>query len=104
MSHTEIEPDPREIMMSPMDFTDTGNGMAALIEGVILSNLRATRELFRARNPQTVAEVQRRFVREYMAVLHHGITMVARAVADKPRAPTCPALTVTLSPSGETGA
>jgi hypothetical protein len=40
MSHNAKEPVRQETMMSPMDFADVGSKMAALIHGVMQTNLR----------------------------------------------------------------
>jgi hypothetical protein len=90
MSPTGTEPVQQETMMSPMDVTDVGSNMTALIHGVMQTNLRAMLEISRAENPQALADLQRRFAREYMTALQHGImTLVSAALrnhvpADRP--------------------
>jgi hypothetical protein len=70
----------QETMMSPMDFTDMGMSMAALIHGVVQTNLRAMQELSRVENPQALAELQRRFAREYIAALQDGTMRLVSAL------------------------
>jgi hypothetical protein len=85
MSHTGDEPVAGETMMSPMDFTEMGSNMTALIHGVMQTNLRAMLEFSRADNPQAFADLQRRFAREYMAALQHGIMTLVSVAAYEPR-------------------
>jgi hypothetical protein len=65
--------EPQESMMSSMDFAKMGTSMTALIHGVVQANLRAMQELSRVENPQALAELQRRFAREYVAALQEGM-------------------------------
>jgi hypothetical protein len=69
MNCYENGPSQPEPMMSPMDFTEMGGSMTALIHGVMQTNLRAMQELSRVETPQAFAELQRRFAREYVAAL-----------------------------------
>jgi hypothetical protein len=80
MSHNGNEPFQQETMMSPMDFTDMGSNMTALVHGVMQTNLRAMLELSRVENPQAFVDLQRRFAREYMAALQHGIVTLVSAL------------------------
>ena len=80
MSHTGNEPFQQETMMSPMDFTDMGSNMTALVHGVMQTNLRAMLEFSRVENPQAFVDLQRRFAREYMAALQHGIVTLVSAL------------------------
>lgn len=50
------------------------------VESVIRTNLSATRELFRMVSPAAIAELQQRFMREYLGALLEGSTAVVRAV------------------------
>ncbi len=80
MHLVEKEPAQRESMMASMDFADVGVSMAALVQGVMQANLRAMQELSHVRNPQALAELQRRFAEEYMAVLQHGTMTLVHAL------------------------
>ena len=80
MSHNGKEPIRQETMMSPMDLTDMGSNMTALVHGVMKTNLRAMLELSRVENPQAFVDLQRRFAREYMAALQHGIVTLVSAL------------------------
>ena len=80
MTHTGKEPFQQETVMSPMDFTDLGSNMTALIHGVMQTNLRAMLEFSRVENPQAFVDLQRRFAREYMAALQHGIVTLVSAL------------------------
>ncbi len=74
----ERKPDPP--MISPNDFTGTLKSTAALMDAVVASNLRATLELLRVDSPETVLELQRRFVSEYMTVLMQGTMTLVGAI------------------------
>ena len=52
-----------------LDLTDMGASITKLIEGVVLANVRAAQELLRVDSQEAFVELQRRFVREYMAPL-----------------------------------
>jgi hypothetical protein len=104
MSHTGKEPVQQETLMSPMDFTDMGSNMAALIQGVMQTNLRAMLEFSRAENPQAVADLQRRFAREYMAALQHGIMTFVSAAAYEPRSHKPTGLAASHGPPNDTAA
>ena len=67
-------------MMSSEDFTGMMKSTAALVEAVVQTNLRAAQELLRAENPKAVLELQRRFVREYTAVLMQGTMTLVGAI------------------------
>lgn len=54
--------------------------MAAAVEGVVRTNLRIAQELLRRNDPASVAELQRRFLREYMEALLQGGAALAQAV------------------------
>jgi hypothetical protein len=74
MSHNAKEPVRQETMMSPMDFADVGSKMAALIHGVMQTNLRTILEYsLRAESPQALVALQHRFAREYLAALQQGV-------------------------------
>jgi hypothetical protein len=91
MSHTGKGSFQQEPMMSPMELTDLGSNMTALIHGVVQTNLRTMLEFSRAEDPQAFADLQRRFAREYLAALQHGImTLVSALRPDlgSPRAAT----------------
>jgi hypothetical protein len=59
---------------------DLRQNMAGLVEGVVRTNLRMAQELFRRNDPASVAELQRRFLREYMDALLQGGAALAQAV------------------------
>jgi hypothetical protein len=88
-------------MMSPVDFTDMDSSMTALIHGVMQTNLRAMLELSRADNPQAFADLQRRFAREYMAALQHGIMTLVSAAAYEPRSRKPTALAASHRPPND---
>jgi hypothetical protein len=73
MNCYENGPSQPEPMMSPMDFSDMGRGMTALIHSVMRVNLRAMQELSRVENPQSLMELQWQFAREYVAALQEGV-------------------------------
>ena len=80
MSHTGKESFQPEPMMSPMEFTDLGSNMTALIHGVVQTNLRTMLEFSRVEDPQAFADLQRRFAREYLAALQHGVMTLVNAL------------------------
>ena len=49
-------------------------------EQVVRTNLRASQELFRMISPATIAELQQRFLRDYLSALLEGSTGVIRAI------------------------
>src|SRR5918998_3183229 len=65
---------------------DLQQGVAGLIEGVVQTNLRAAREVFRLANPAPLVELQQRFARDYTdALVRNGATLVRamRRTADE---------------------
>ena len=59
---------------------DMQHGVAGLVEGVVQTNLRVTKELFRFSNPAAVVEMQQRFAQEYMDTLLQGTAAMLRAI------------------------
>lgn len=59
---------------------DLRQNMAGLVEGVVRTNLRMAQELLRRNDPASVAELQRRFLREYTDALLQGGAALAQAV------------------------
>lgn len=59
---------------------DMQQGVAGLVEGVVQTNLRMTKELFRFSNPTAVVEMQQRFAQEYMDTLLQGTAAMLRAI------------------------
>ena len=59
---------------------DLRQNMAGLVEGVVRTNLRMAQELFSRNDPASVAELQRRFLREYTDALLRGGAALAQAV------------------------
>ena len=59
---------------------DLRQNMAGLVEGVVRTNLRMAQELLRRDDPASVAELQRRFLREYTDALLQGGAALAQAV------------------------
>lgn len=53
--------------------------VSGAVESVIRTNLNATRELFRVASPVAMAELQQRFMREYLDVLMEGSATLVRA-------------------------
>jgi hypothetical protein len=80
MHLVEKEPAQQESMMASMDFADVGVSMATLVKGVMQANFRAMQELSEVRNPQALADLQRRFAGEYMAALQHGTMTLVNAL------------------------
>lgn len=74
----------RSIMVLPSPvgsgIRDIQQAASSLVEGVVHTNLRATREWFRLANPAAVIDLQRRFVREYLGALLEGSAILVRAV------------------------
>lgn len=62
------------------DVRDLRQNMAGLVEGVVRTNLRVAQELLRRSDPASVAELQRRFLREYTDALLQGGAALAQAV------------------------
>jgi hypothetical protein len=54
MSHTGKESFQPEPMMSPMEFTDLGSNMTALIHGVVQTNLRTMLEFSRVQRSSSL--------------------------------------------------
>jgi CBS domain-containing protein len=59
---------------------DVQRALGGLVEGVVHTNLRITQELFRRSNPGAIAQLQGRFIREYLDALVEGQTSIFRAV------------------------
>jgi hypothetical protein len=59
---------------------DLQQGVTGLVEGVVQTNLRAARELFRLANPAPFVELQQRFAREYTDTLLQNSATLVRAV------------------------
>lgn len=76
--------DVRHLMTLPQaaegGLRDMQHGVAGLIEGVVQTNLRVTKELFRFSNPAAVVEMQQRFAQEYMNTLLQGTAAMLRAI------------------------
>lgn len=76
--------DVRHLMTLPQaaegGLRDMQHGVAGLIEGVVQTNLRVTKELFRFSNPAAVVEMQQRFAQEYMDTLLQGTAAMLRAI------------------------
>jgi hypothetical protein len=54
--------------------------MAALIEGVVQTNLRAAQEMLGVTTPSGFAELQQRFIRDYMEALINGTFTLVQAI------------------------
>jgi hypothetical protein len=85
MHLTENEPAQQESSMASMDFPALGMNMTALVRGVVQANLRAMQELSRAKSPQALVELQRRFAVEYVAALQHGTMSLMNALGPDAR-------------------
>ena len=76
--------DVRHLMTLPQaaegGLRDMQQGVAGLVEGVVQTNLRVTKELFRFSNPAAVVEMQQRFAQEYMDTLLQGTAAMLRAI------------------------
>ena len=76
--------DVRHLMTLPQaaegGLRDMQHGVAGLVEGVVQTNLRVTKELFRFSNPAAVVEMQQRFAQEYMDTLLQGTAAMLRAI------------------------
>jgi len=59
---------------------DLNTCLSGAVERVVHTNLLATQELFRIASPVAIAELQHRFMREYLGALLEGTTAVVRAV------------------------
>jgi len=56
--------------------------MAALIEGVVQTNLRAVQEMLDVTTPSRFAELQQRFIRDYMEALINGTFTLVQAIQE----------------------
>jgi hypothetical protein len=56
--------------------------MAALVEGVVQTNLRAALEMLDVTTPSKFAELQQRFIRDYMEALINGTFTLVQAVQE----------------------
>lgn len=74
----------RSVMQLPRvaggGFQDVQRSMNSAVEGVIRTNLHAMQEILRMTSPASVAELQQRFMREYLSALLDGGTAIVRAV------------------------
>src|SRR3712207_78416 len=59
---------------------DFQQGVTGLFEGVVRTNLRVAREVFRLANPAPFVELQQRFAREYTDALLQNSAALVRAV------------------------
>ncbi len=80
----ELAQEWRTVMQMP---DATGSGLRQIqrslndaVESVIRTNLSAAQELFRIASPAAIAELQQRFMRDYLSALLEGSTAVIRAV------------------------
>lgn len=56
--------------------------MAALIEAVVQTNLRAAQEMLDMTTPNRLAELQERFIRDYMEALINGTLTLVQAIQE----------------------
>ena len=56
--------------------------MATLIEGVVQTNLRAVQEMLDVTTPSRFAELQQRFIRDYMEALINGTFTLVQAIQE----------------------
>jgi hypothetical protein len=63
-------------LTSPDILGDLHQGLAGLVNGVIETNIRTTQEMLRVTSHDEFVELQRRFFREYMAVLLCGSAQI----------------------------
>src|SRR3954454_2133322 len=56
--------------------------IAALIEGVVQTNLRAVQEMLDVTIPSGLVELQQRFVRDYMEALINGTFTLVQAIQE----------------------
>lgn len=56
--------------------------MAALIENVVQTNLRAAQEMLDVTTPSGLVELQQRFVRDYMEALINGTFTLVQAIQE----------------------
>jgi hypothetical protein len=56
--------------------------MVALIEGVVQTNLRAAQEMLGVTTPSGFAELQQRFIRDYMEALINGTFTLVQAIQE----------------------
>ncbi|HEX3346946.1 MAG TPA: CBS domain-containing protein, partial [Acetobacteraceae bacterium] len=59
---------------------DLQHGVETLLNGVIRTNMQATQRLIHLVDPGAVVDMQRQFVRDYLAALMQGAAGIARAV------------------------
>jgi CBS domain-containing protein len=59
---------------------DLSVSLGNMVERVIQTNLHTTQELFRSAGPMAMAELQQRFIRDYLDALLQGSTAVIRTV------------------------
>jgi Phasin protein len=59
---------------------DLQQGVTSLVEGVVQTNLRAAREVFRLADPAPFVELQQRFAREYTDAVLQNSAVLVRAV------------------------
>jgi len=79
----ESASDLRTFLVPPQDagetLRDLQDGVSTLVSGVVQSNVRMTKELLRAANPNLMFDLQRRFIRDYMDALLQGSSAIIRA-------------------------
>lgn len=80
----------REMIVSPTASTEhlreLQESMAGLVNGVVQTNMRATREMLRMTDPTAVFDLQQRFMRDYMNTLMQattGFMRVGRQTAEQ---------------------
>lgn len=56
--------------------------MAALIEAVVQTNLRAAQEMLAVTTPGRLVELQERFIRDYMEALVNGTLTLVQAIQE----------------------
>jgi CBS domain-containing protein len=61
-------------------FQDLQRSVSGAVESVMRTNLNAVRAIFRLANPAAFAEVQQRFIRDYLGALIEGSAVVTQAV------------------------
>ena len=59
---------------------EISTNFSTAVERVVQTNLRATQELFRMAGPAAMAELQQRFIRDYVDALRQGSAAIVRAV------------------------
>jgi hypothetical protein len=78
-----------EKMHTLLSFTSTAQGnlldlresLAGLVEGVVRTNLRLAQEIFLIESPRAFAELQERFLREYIDAFQQGAAALLRATS-----------------------